>query len=626
MKRPIRRIAGHGAFSTRGDLTMLGNPLPGIGGVIMTSAQFIAAILLFQAAILFSPVPGVAQISPAAALTGRVSSQEEGSMEGVLVNARRTGSTFTVTVVSDQQGRYSFPRNRLEPGQYAVSIRAVGYDLEDPGTVEIAVQNTTLLDLKLRKTQNLASQLTNAEWLMSMPGTEKQKSLLYCAFTCHTLEPIVRSHHNAAEWMKVMRRMGTYHPGSIRESPQLLSQHERASGTASEIGNEGAFSNSSSAMAEYLSTINLSSVSQWKYPLKTLPRPKGKGTNVIVTQYDLPRRHIVPHDITVDREGMVWYCDFRESYLGRLDPKTAKVVEYPVPVVKPNYPKGCRTVEFDPEGNIWVSGNDQGAAIKFDRKTQKFQTWSVPGSRGTDPDPRVTNVQPQRLNVDGKVWAQSPRGTPYRGTSPDQRGTSGVEWMVQRLDARTGEWEQPINVYLNIPKDSPSFKRPHNIYDIYVDPQNNLYFTDRLSELIGRVDAKTSKITFYRTPTFDSGPRRGHFDDQGRFWFGEDRAGRIAMFDPKTEKIKEWPPLSTPYAGAYDVALDKNEYAWTGSMQTDRITRLNTKTGETVEYLLPRFTNLRKVEIDNLTNPPSFWVADSNHDGAATVTRVEPME
>ena len=71
-----------------------------------------------------------------AALTGEVSSSEEGAMEGVLVSAKKNGGTINITVVSDQKGRYSFPRNRLEAGQYTLRIRAVGYDLDDPGAVE----------------------------------------------------------------------------------------------------------------------------------------------------------------------------------------------------------------------------------------------------------------------------------------------------------------------------------------------------------------------------------------------------------------------------------------------------------------------------------------------------------
>jgi hypothetical protein len=39
------------------------------------------------------------------ALAGKVTA-EQGALEGVLVSARRAGSTVTVTVVSDKDGRY----------------------------------------------------------------------------------------------------------------------------------------------------------------------------------------------------------------------------------------------------------------------------------------------------------------------------------------------------------------------------------------------------------------------------------------------------------------------------------------------------------------------------------------
>jgi len=58
------------------------------------------------------------------ALTGTVASAEEGAMEGVLVSVKRTGSTLTTTVVTDNEGRFRFPRTRLEAGSYGVSIRA----------------------------------------------------------------------------------------------------------------------------------------------------------------------------------------------------------------------------------------------------------------------------------------------------------------------------------------------------------------------------------------------------------------------------------------------------------------------------------------------------------------------
>jgi virginiamycin B lyase len=58
----------------------------------------------------------LAQASDPVALSGVVSSQQEGLMEGVVVSARRDGANFTVSVVSVAQGKYSFPRSHVEPG------------------------------------------------------------------------------------------------------------------------------------------------------------------------------------------------------------------------------------------------------------------------------------------------------------------------------------------------------------------------------------------------------------------------------------------------------------------------------------------------------------------------------
>jgi hypothetical protein len=71
------------------------------------------------------------------ALTGLVSAPDEGPMEGVLVSAKKEGSTITTTVVSDQQGAFSFPSARLEPGKYTISIRAIGYRLDGAKTADV---------------------------------------------------------------------------------------------------------------------------------------------------------------------------------------------------------------------------------------------------------------------------------------------------------------------------------------------------------------------------------------------------------------------------------------------------------------------------------------------------------
>jgi virginiamycin B lyase len=70
-------------------------------------------------------------------LTGHVSSAEEEPMEGVVVSAKKDGATFTVSVVTDKEGRYGFPATKLEPSHYRLSIRASGYELDSPKAVDL---------------------------------------------------------------------------------------------------------------------------------------------------------------------------------------------------------------------------------------------------------------------------------------------------------------------------------------------------------------------------------------------------------------------------------------------------------------------------------------------------------
>ena len=73
-----------------------------------------------------------------AALTGQISSAKEGAMEGVVVSAKRQGSTIMVSVDSNEQGQFSFPKDRLEPGTYDVTMRAIGYVLPPTSLLQTA--------------------------------------------------------------------------------------------------------------------------------------------------------------------------------------------------------------------------------------------------------------------------------------------------------------------------------------------------------------------------------------------------------------------------------------------------------------------------------------------------------
>jgi virginiamycin B lyase len=557
--------------------------------ILLTASACLAVALLFVGSKVLR-----AQPADPLALTGQVTSAEEGPMEGVLVSAKKADSNITVTVVTNKQGHFQFGSDRLSPGQYSLSIRAEGYDLAGPSTVDIPSQKTATADLKLSKTNNLASQLTNTEWIMSFPGTEQQRQSVRGCTHCHTLERIVRSSHDEEEFKQVIERMTNYTPASFPLMIQPPKRGERMGGGELSTEQVSQREQNRIKLAKYLSTLNLSSTSKWEYPLQTLPRPSGEATRVIVTKYDLPKRTRQPHDVIVDSQGMVWYASFGEPILGKLDPKTGKITEYPVPVTKPGYIIGTLDIEFDKDENIWLAMTYQGAVAKFDRKTEKFQVFRLPPDMD-DWSREFTFVAPQHSDVDGKVWI-------------NESGT----YTQLRLDVNTGKFES----FALYPVPRP------NTYEVTSDSFNNAWVFVMGRQNIGKIDAKTGKISIYDVPTPRAAPRRGMVDSQNRVWFAENFGNKVGMFDPKTEQFKEW-PAPIKYYYPYDVTVDKDGDAWAVTEYADRVLRINTKTDQSVEYLMPDHTNMRRAWVDNSTTPPTFWVGN---DHGASILRVQPMD
>jgi virginiamycin B lyase len=548
--------------------------------LLLGTAAAVAVILLQSG----SDLSRVAAQS--AALTGQVASTEEGNMEGVVISAKKAGATVTVSVISDAQGNFSFPAAKLEPGQYTLKIRAIGFELDGPKTVDVGAQGGPI-SIKLRKTRNLAAQLTSGEWLMSMPGTPEQKMLLDRCTSCHTLERPVKSTYDADAFIAVLQRMGSYAPGTTPLEPW------KRVDVRADISPERL-----RPRAEYLASINLSQTPQWEYELKTLPRLKGRSTRVVITEYDLPRSVAMPHDVILDSDGMAWYTDFGHQFLGKLDPKSGKVTEYQVPMLKAEFPPGMLDLQLDKHGDIWVGLMLQAGVAKFDRKAEKFTMFPLPKEINNNASQQAM-VMPLSADVDGKVWMNSV-------------GIPGVH----RMEIATMKFET-FAPYQDFPKG-----QEHSVYGIKADSQNNLFFMDFSADLVGKIDAKSGKISLFKTPTPNSNPRRGYMDAQDRLWFTEYRANRIAMLDTKTEKFTEW-ALPTAYSYPYDVIPDKNGELWTAGMSTDRVVRLDPKTGQVTEYQLPRTTNVRRVYVDNSTTPVTFWTG-SNH--GASIVKVEPLD
>src|SRR5262249_45912193 len=100
------------------------------------------------------------------------------------------------------------------------------------------------------------------------------------------------------EFQQVFLRMARYSPGSTPTHPQPPLPGPRGERPA-------VTGDAAKAAAEFLASVSLGNSEAIEYLFKTLPRPKGRSTKVLITEYDLPRKGALPHDSSSIRMG--WF-------------------------------------------------------------------------------------------------------------------------------------------------------------------------------------------------------------------------------------------------------------------------------------------------------------------------------
>ena len=497
--------------------------------------------------------------------------------EGMMVQLISKDTAIRTTVFTDANGHYEFPK--LAPGAYTLRIAQPRefspYTKEDVAIDganafdDIVLQRITSSDV-LPPYPEIAAQMTGSEWLMSLSGTGEEKRLLTvnCNW-CHSYQQIFRNHYDEASWGKIVYRM-IHGAGS-----PLINVNQR-----------GRFSDEDQArLVHWLATVR--SPQSPDPGFITLPRPQGRATRVIITDYELPRLETATHDVSGDANGNVWYSTHRSSYVGRLDPVTGKVTEFHVPPVQAGALPGTHWIHVDKDGIVWGSENWAHSIWRLDPKTGDFKRipWQV------------------------KEALNSPMGGNY-ALDP-----SGYIWKtrnnkVSKVDALNG-----AEVLGFVTKKFPGTYGSAISHD-------GRYFGGGAWPRDGVVVADTQTGEVYEPDTAkNSGPARGEFDLQDNYW-SAGRGGELVEFNMAEKRIHEY-PLPTPYASMYTAQADKNGDVWGGEMHSGRYFRFDPKTERFTEYVLPEPYGIdRESWIDNSTDPVTVWYVD--HEG--WITRIQPLE
>jgi virginiamycin B lyase len=518
-------------------------------------------------------------------LGGKVVSSTGERLAGVPVRAHRANGTITVNVYTNSQGDYSFPEwSNLSPGSYGVSIELPDFEPASQ-QVTLTAGSTAKADFTLRPRQPSIADATASEIVAALPGTNEQKHLLIQCDNCHSLQFALRTARTKDEWTAIIRRMAGER-AVTRETPGT-----RAFGQKKYV----------EPLADYLASIRgPGSSSQLPFTLR--PRPTAEpSTRLVITEYDIPRsgrrdltilrgdrRFVWPHDILLDpKSDYAYYTDHFSFALGRLNRRTGDVKEYPYSLLAGmgregmgivgegqeragNPGGGAHDIAWDPQGNV-VFGMG-GGTVRFDPRTEKFTPWAS-GSNMFGIDPA------------GTVWY--------------------LDKGLHSLDMATSQVK-----HFTVPDGTDD-----DTYDMETDAKGrsimNLWRLGR----IGLFDPKTQQFTSYPTPTPGSGPRRGQIDARGRAWMTLYWAGRVAMFDPDTHEIKEYPIIAgnaayaPPFASPYSLSVDnRNQTVWTNDFNTGRIYRLDIKSGQPTEFLMPAPYEVRDLTVDEGAARPTVWI------------------
>jgi virginiamycin B lyase len=271
--------------------------------------------------------------------------------------------------------------------------------------------------------------------------------------------------------------------------------------------------------------------------------------NVTWEAYPLPERGI-PHGITVDSKGIVWWGETVGSKFGRLDPKTGKMDRYPIDATGLFKTRGHDPI-VDADDNIWLTVIRGNRLAKYDAKTGKISLYEPPTASsypyGADKDKagniwisQFTQCRMAKFDPKEEVFTEYPALTAYeedpfcliRRGSVDK---VGMVWYgvfsngkIGKLDPATGkmvEYKMPV-----------AFAEP---YDIWPDNDNNMWIADgAMGGAIIKFDPKTEKFTFYPAVQRGDLPKI-EITREGAIWYNPRSAlnGAVGVLYPDMSKM-----------------------------------------------------------------------------------------
>jgi virginiamycin B lyase len=546
-------------------------------------------------------------------LTGSIASASGQKLEGVLVSAKKDGSTITTSVYTDQNGEYFFPA--MADGKYQVWAQTLGFTTAK-GAVDLTA--TKHQDFKLaaitdpeERIRQLPPEMLAAALPDATEADANIKRIFHNQCTgCHTPGYLLQFKFDEAGWNKIINLM------------KFIPNYPSPDGKPNAI-----IAFNQKELAAYLARARGPGESSMKF--KDRPRQTGEAARVTWTTYDLPlnpdvgigtqvkynpndgsdwnlgttsRIGQLPHDGGMGLDGNLYYtvnAPNKVVTIGKVDGKTGEVKYLKVDKRDGSSAATAHGITRDANGDFWFDINPGRRSLgKLETKTEKISVYETP-----PPMSPLGGAVTMDVDGKGKIWASAPDG-------------------VVQFDPVTEKFTD-FKSKLAL----KNAKGTNQTYGAAGDRDGNGWWAQMAFDRIGRADITTREVKDVDLPSlkdemervpaaakafyegfndrtngnplpWSQGPRRMGTDKNADvLWVGNSWGATLARIDTKTLQTTII-PFPDPSYQPYHIAVDQSHNVWANMWTTDRIAKYDPGKGEWTMFDLPtRGTEIRHVSL-----------------------------
>ena len=273
-------------------------------------------------------------------------------------------------------------------------------------------------------------------------------------------------------------------------------------------------------------------------------------------------------------DGSIWWTGMWASLVGRLDPLTDDVREYPLPPqARPH------SIVPDDTGFIWYLGNGNGTVGRLNPLNGEIEEYETGLA-----DPHTGVFHPN-----GGFYFTAQRAG-----------------AVARLDPATGHISH-----------RETLARP---YGIKVAPNGLIYIAFNGDNAIGEMNPETLEISYFTIPHEDSRIRRLDIASDGSVWYVNSARGRVGHLDPATGVVREWDSPSGPKSHPYAIAVIDDVVWYNESGQRpDALVRFDPESETFQSWAIPSGIGIIRHVWVTRSKELLIHQSSSNHIGRVTI-------